>query len=143
MWPSKGTPSRSRRCIAPLLLHSAVASFVLRRCVSDVACEFSEQHRKGEIVMYYKCKHVKYYVKCTNEVWEAFAFSSVATELGCLAELQVNVCMCTWHLTEVCLAEGIALSVFQCCSSCGHLYKESICFNVMMCVLRKFGINYF
>ena len=132
MWPSKGTPSRSRRCAALLLLHRAVASFVLRCCVSDAAGEFSEQHGKGETVMYYKC-----------EVWEAFAFSSVATESGCLNEPQVIVCVCSWHLTEACLEEGVALSVFQCCSSCGHLSKGSICFNVVICVLWKFGIHYF
>lgn len=131
MWLSKGAPSRSRRCTAPLLL-SAVASFVLRCCVSDAAGEYSEQHRKGKTLMYYK-----------YEVWEAFAFSSIATELGCLTEPQVNVCMRSWHLSEACLVEGIALSVFQCCSSCRHLSKGSIRFNVRICVLRKSGIHYF
>lgn len=128
MWPSKEMPSRSRRCTAPLLLHSAVASLILRCCFSDAAGEFSE-HSTSQSLLSYKC-----------EVWEAFAFCSVATGLGCLTEPQVNVCMCSWHLTEACLVEGIALSVFQCCSSCGHLSKGSICFNVMICVLRNHGI---
>lgn len=95
-----------------------MASFALRRCVSDAAGEFSEQHRK---------------VWCTLKVMSGKPLHlAVWSEWGCFIEPQVNVCLCAWHWTVACVEEQVALSVFQCCSSMDP--KDPcmcMCFNVI------------
>lgn len=80
-----GAPGAGPRCCAALGL------LLFSDAVFHVQPVNLEQRRKGDAVVYDRC-----------EVWEAFAFSSVAAEPACSAEPQPSVCV-------LALAVGAAL----------------------------------